>query len=162
MAEEEVASRWDTVRHSLNAGLRLLASEIHEDVPAKDDCGFGHHRTRIGLGEVMVSDPDVAAQESGDLVTARNRREVLPAAHERQTLHLTLRVLRLLSSRERSERDVSGDDVPVVAAPFVEEHRKAVWLLAVAAAGAPDRLRCRAGIAGELVERNELGCVSKE
>src|SRR5260370_20849092 len=77
-------------------------------------------------------------------------------------MELTIRIARDLGSREGTERDVGGDNLPVVTAGFIDEHGDAVRFLAVSTTGAPDGMRCTARFAHELGQCCELRGVAKK
>src|SRR6476660_6181981 len=96
------------------------------------------------MGEVVMGDTDIAPNRRHDLKTASICTQILLPASGRQTLHLVLRVLGLLRSREGTKGDIGGHDMPVIAADLIEQHRQAVRLLAVATSRAPDCARLAA------------------
>src|ERR1700704_1413010 len=149
-------ARGHSVGDPLDASLCLLTSEVHEHVPAEDCSRLGYHRAGVIAGEVVMCNPYVASKRCHDLVAALDWRQITSPAFERQPLDLTLSEMGLFGSSEGVERDVGGDDVPVVPACLVEEDREAVRLLPVAASGGPHSVRFSACGPRQLGERDEL------
>src|ERR1700730_16923369 len=140
MTEEEVPAWTNALRNALNAGLGLFTAEIHQHVAAEDHGRDRHRGAGVGSREVVMGDTHVAANRWNDFVSARDRRQVASPALGRQTLDLTLCVTSFLSLGECLERDIGGDHLPVPATALVQQHRQAVWLLAVATPGTPNRV----------------------
>jgi hypothetical protein len=110
----------------------------------------------------VVGDVDVPSNEWSDLVAAWNRVQKPPLALRRQPVQLTRAVACNLGAREGTERDVGGDNLPVVTTGLIEEHGQAVRFLAVATSGAPHGMRRTARFAHELGEGRELSGVPEE
>ena len=131
-------------------------------IGAEDVLSIVFWRDKEMSSEVVVRYVHVATHEWSDFKAARPGEQIPPTPLLRQSPNLALGVATDLGSRQRAEGHVGGDHLPVAMTTLVKEHRDAVRLLAVAATGAPHRMRFFACLSSELSKGNELRWVPKE